>query len=143
MEKTNEDKKIIMYGTPYCPMVPPVKGIFRRAKVDYDYVDITGDPQGKEIVRSINNGYESVPTIVFPDGSTQTEPSSRDVEQKLRQLGYETEKPKLWEAFRENPFYTLLGLGGILFGIVDDNIVFIMLGIGMLAFTLMMTYARR
>lgn len=143
MEDITQNKKIIMYGTSYCPMVAPVKGIFRRANADYDYIDITGDSEGKEIVRSINNGYESVPTIVFPDGSTLTEPSSRDVEKKLSALGYETEKPKPWDAFRENPFYTLLGIGGLLFGLFDDNVVFIMIGVGMLAFTLLMTYARK
>lgn len=143
MEEDTQTKKIIMYGTPVCPMVPPVKGIFRRAEVDYEYVDISGNSEGKEIVRGINNGYESVPTIVFPDGSTLTEPSSREVENKLRKMGYEVETPKPWDAFRENPFYTLLGLGGLLFGIFDDNIVFIAMGLGLLAFTLMMTYARR
>ena len=143
MNETTQDKKIIMYGTPYCPMVAPVKGIFRRANVEYDYIDIAGDPEGKEIVRGINNGYESVPTIVFPDGSTLTEPSSQEVEKKLHTMGYETSRLKPWDALRENPFYTLLGLGGIAYGIFDENIVFIMMGLGMLAFTFMMSYARR
>ena len=138
-----EKPKIIMYGTKTCPMVPPVKGIFRRANVEYQYIDIGSDQDGKEFVRSVNNGHESVPTIVFPDGSTLTEPSSSEVEEKLQKMGYQTIAPKPWEILRENPFYTLLGIAGILFGIIDGNTVFVGLGIGLIVLAFITNYARR
>ncbi len=43
--------------------------------VEYSYVDIHHDEPGRQRVREINHGNESVPTLVFPDGSTLTEPS--------------------------------------------------------------------
>ena len=137
------NNKIIMYGTKTCPMVPPIKGIFRRANVNYQYIDIGNDADSKEFVRSVNDGFESVPTIVFPDGSTLTEPSSRDVEEKLWDMGYETNAPKPWDILRENPFYTLLGVGGLLYGIIDGNNAFIGIGIGLIVLTFIMSYARR
>ena len=39
-------------------------------------------------VRAINNGNESVPTLVFPDGSTLTEPTVGELQSKLESLGY-------------------------------------------------------
>ena len=34
------------------------------------------------------NGYESVPTLVFPDGSTLTEPTNGGLQAKLGEMGY-------------------------------------------------------
>lgn len=59
-----------------------------EAHVDYEYVDIYTDPAAREWVREVNRGYESVPTLVFPDGSTLTEPSRRQLRAKLKSLGY-------------------------------------------------------
>ncbi len=137
------NNKIIMYGTKTCPMVSPIKGIFRRAQVDYDYIDIGSDADGKEFVRSVNNGYESVPTIVFPDGSTLTEPSHRAVEEKLQKMGYQITPPKPWDILRENLLFTLLGVGGIVFGIVEGNNTLVGIGIGLIVLTFIMSYTRR
>lgn len=81
-------QKIILYGHPACPMLPPVWGTLKSAKVNFEYIDIHQNEDGREHVRSINKGYESVPTLVFPDGSTLTEPSPRQLIHKLRQMGY-------------------------------------------------------
>lgn len=137
------NNKIIMYGTKTCPMVPPIKGIFRRTNVEYDYIDIGRDTPGKEFVRSVNNGYESVPTIVFPDGTTMTEPSGKDVKEKLLTMGYQINPPKPWDALRENPFYALLGIAGLLFGIIDGNNVFVGLGLGFIVITFIISYTQR
>ncbi len=143
MEEIKGNEKVIMYGTQYCPMVRPVAGLLERAHVAYEYVDIGMDMAGKEVVLEINNGYASVPTLVFPDGTTMTEPSRREMEEKLKRMGYETAVPNLRETFLENKFYTLLGIGAFLFGLYDGNAVFMMLGLGILAFILLMTYVLR
>lgn len=137
------NNKVILYGTKTCTAVSPVKGILRRANVNYDYIDIGSDPDGKEFVRSVNDGYESVPTLVFPDGSVLTEPSNRELEEKLQKIGYHTVPPKPWDILRENLFFTLLGVGGILFGIIDGNTTFVGLGIGLIVLTFIMSYTRR
>jgi mycoredoxin len=60
-----------------------------QAKVPFTYVNIHQDAQAAALVRSINQGNESVPTLLFPDGSTLTEPSVNELKQKLEALGYQ------------------------------------------------------
>ncbi len=81
--------KIIVYAHSFCPSVPAVLGILKRAKVDYEYINIHRDYEARNRVREINNGYESVPTLVFPDGSTLTEPSEAELTRKLKAAGYQ------------------------------------------------------
>ena len=79
---------IILYGHATCPNVGPIKGLLKLSKVDFSYVDIHKDEAGLTAVLSINDGYASVPTLVFPDGSTLTEPSTAVLKAKLAQFGY-------------------------------------------------------
>ena len=53
----------------------------------YDYVDIREDEAGRLRVKEINDGNESVPTLVFGDGSTLTEPSSAVLFSHLESMG--------------------------------------------------------
>jgi mycoredoxin len=79
---------IIVYGHPNCPTLGPVKGLLTQSKVDFEYIDIHQDSVAAARVRAINNGNESVPTLVFPDGSTLTEPSVGELRAKLESLGH-------------------------------------------------------
>ncbi len=81
-------EKITVYGHPACPGVGPVKGVLNQTKVEYDYINIRQDPEAAALVREINQGYESVPTLVFPDGSTLTEPGVGELSAKLKTMGY-------------------------------------------------------
>ena len=131
-----QPKKVVMYGTPTCPMVPPVRGMLNRAQVAFEYVDIAEDAESREKVMAINDGNASVPTLVFPDGSTLTEPSTAVLQKKLETLGYTVPKPNLWQSLRDNPFYSIMGLVGILFGVYDGNWGFVLLGFAVLAYTI-------
>lgn len=79
---------LVVYGHPACPQLPPVLGLLKSANVDYTYVNIHQDDVARARVRTINEGYESVPTLVFPDGSTLTEPSAGQLTRKLHTYGY-------------------------------------------------------
>lgn len=79
---------IRLYGTPFCPGLPPVRAMLEQVGVEYEYIDISRDSEARERVREINQGYESVPTIVFLDGTTLTEPSAGELQKKLEALGY-------------------------------------------------------
>lgn len=79
---------IIVYGHPNCPNLGPVKGLLTQSKVTFDYIDIHQDSSAADRVRALNNGNESVPTLVFPDGSTLTEPTVGELQSKLESLGY-------------------------------------------------------
>ncbi len=79
---------IIVYGHPTCPAIGPVKGLLSQSKVKFEYINIHQDSVAAARVRAINNGNESVPTLVFPDGSTLTEPTVGELKSKLESLGY-------------------------------------------------------
>jgi mycoredoxin len=64
-----------------------------QAGADYDYIDIAADHSARERVMEINQGYASVPTLEFPDGSTLTEPGVGEIRSHLRQLGYDAPVP--------------------------------------------------
>ena len=87
--------KVMLYGHTTCPNVPPIRGMLARAKVEYKYINIHKDGEAAALVREINDGYESVPTLVFPDGSTLTEPTVKQLKTKLEALGY-TVGPLAW-----------------------------------------------
>ncbi len=81
-----EDKRIVVYGTRWCPDCVRAKFILDKKQVVYDYIDIDQDASAKQFVKDTNRGYCSVPTIIFPDGSTLTEPDPRTLEQKINLL---------------------------------------------------------
>ena len=78
----------MLYGHLACPGVGPIRGLLNRSGVAYDYINIHQDREAAAHIRAINNGYESVPTLVFPDGSTLTEPSVAALKAKLTGMGY-------------------------------------------------------
>ena len=80
MEK---DQKIILYATAWCYMSRTTRAFLDRNQIVYDYVDIDKDKAGEEFVIKTNRGYRSVPTLLFPDGSTLTEPSQSELADKL------------------------------------------------------------
>lgn len=132
IEGKETPEKIIMYGSPTCPQVRPCRGILKRAGAAFEYVDIFKDEYGRAAVRRINNGYESVPTLVFPDGSTLTEPSGGQLKAKLTGMGLTPRKPKPWESIAERPLLVILATVALFFGLSDGNAVF--LGISLLLF---------
>lgn len=81
-------EKIVLYGNLLCPMVPPVRSLLERAGAPYDYVDISLDRAARQRVIEINHGNASVPTLVFPDGGTLTEPKLSELTARLEALGH-------------------------------------------------------
>ncbi|MCB9076658.1 MAG: hypothetical protein H6631_03650 [Anaerolineaceae bacterium] len=117
-------EKITVYGRPLCGMVGPVRNLLDRAEAGYEYIDIVRSAEGKERVRQINDGNQSVPTIVFPDGSTLTEPSLSDLQTKLETLGYAVQ-PRSWRdglvVIAGNPTLRLTGILSVVFGLISGN----------------------
>lgn len=83
-----EEKSIRLYGHLTCPGVPPIRAMLQTVGAEYEYIDIHKDLLARQRVRDINNGYESVPTLEFPDGTTLTEPNTSELKQKLESMGY-------------------------------------------------------
>jgi mycoredoxin len=76
--------QIKMYGTSWCPDCARAKQVFNKLKIPFDWIDIDKDKQAAAEVQKINNGFKSVPTIVFPDNSVLVEPGTAGLEKKLQ-----------------------------------------------------------
>jgi mycoredoxin len=86
------ESEVMVFGHALCPGVAPVRGLLARSNVPHVYLDIRKDASAAERVRAINEGNESVPTLIFPDGSSLTEPSVGELKAKLEVLGYRVGK---------------------------------------------------
>ena len=75
-----------MYTTPWCGYCFRLKSQLDREGIAYDVVDIEQEHEAALIVEAANNGYQTVPTLVYSDGSAQTNPSLAQVKEKLNAL---------------------------------------------------------
>jgi mycoredoxin len=75
-----------MYTTPWCGYCKRLMGQLDREGITYDIVDIEQVPEAIEIVESANGGNQTVPTLVYADGTAQTNPSLIQVKAKLESL---------------------------------------------------------
>lgn len=75
--------KIIMYGTTWCYETRRARATFDNNHIPYTWIDIDEDLDARKYVESVNQGFRSVPTIVFPDGSILVEPSVPELNRKL------------------------------------------------------------
>ncbi len=55
-----------------------------RAGIEVTEVDIERDPTAAQYVMSVNGGNQTVPTVLFPDGTALTNPSAGQVQARLR-----------------------------------------------------------
>ena len=80
---TSTDSPIALYTSRFCGHSLAVERFMKKYQIPFDQINIDGDTAARERVKAINNGYASVPTLIFPDGSTLTEPSFRQLRAKL------------------------------------------------------------
>ena len=78
-----ETDKIILYGTTWCGGSRRCRLQLDRYGIPYQWVDVDQDEQAGKLVESLNQGYRSVPTVVWPDGSKLTEPTDEELAKKL------------------------------------------------------------
>ena len=74
---------VVMFSTTWCGYCTNLKSQLDRAGVSYSEVNIEEVEGTAELVAAMNGGNQTVPTIVFPDGSTATNPSLADVRSRL------------------------------------------------------------
>jgi glutaredoxin-like protein len=72
-----------MYGTKWCHDCRRSKQFLDSKNVAYQWIDLEDNAEATEFVLKVNNGMQSVPTIVFPDGSVMVEPSNQALAEKL------------------------------------------------------------
>ena len=77
---------ITMYSTPWCGYCRRLKSQLDREGIGYRVVDIEEDEAAAQFVMSVNGGNQTVPTVVFPDGSALTNPTIVQVKAQLDQV---------------------------------------------------------
>ena len=77
---------LTMYTTPWCAFCKRLKRQLAADGIEMAEVDIEQDPAAADYVMSVNGGFQTVPTVVFPDGSALTNPSAATVKERLREL---------------------------------------------------------
>ena len=77
---------LTMYTTTWCAYCRRLKSQLAAEGIEMAEVNIEEEPGAAEYVMSVNGGNQTVPTVVFPDGSTMTNPSAADVKQRLSEL---------------------------------------------------------
>ncbi len=76
-------ERLTMYSTPWCGYCVRLKVQLERAGIDFDVIDIAEEPGAAEYVMAVNGGTQTVPTMVFPDGSALTNPTFAQVKDRL------------------------------------------------------------
>lgn len=77
-----QPSKIIMYTTESCADCRRTKAFFDANGIEYINIGLEGNDDATKFVISINNGFRSVPTIVFPDGTILVEPTWEELKKK-------------------------------------------------------------
>jgi len=78
-----EPGTITMYSTTWCGYCRRLKSQLDREGIGYTVVDIEQVPDAAQYVMSVNNGNQTVPTVLFPDGTASTNPSLAEVKARL------------------------------------------------------------
>jgi mycoredoxin len=74
---------ITMFSTPWCGYCRGLKAALDAEGIGYTEVDIERHPASADYVMSVNGGNQTVPTVVFPDGTAATNPSMAEVRLRL------------------------------------------------------------
>ncbi len=80
---TSKTNTIVLYGTTWCGDCLRAKTYLDSVGAEYTFIDISADEEALKKVLEINNGMQSVPTIVFPNGHVLIEPSNAQLAQEI------------------------------------------------------------
>jgi len=74
---------ITMFSTPWCGYCRGLKAGLDHEGIAYTEVNIEQHQDGADYVMSVNGGNQTVPTVVFADGTAATNPSLAEVRLRL------------------------------------------------------------
>jgi mycoredoxin len=77
---------VTMYTTSWCGYCNRLKKMMQREGIDYAEINIEEVDGAADVVMKANGGNQTVPTLVFADGSALTNPSIDQVKSQLAQL---------------------------------------------------------
>lgn len=74
---------LTMYTTSWCGYCVRLKSGLQREGIEFAEVNIELDEAAADLVMNVNGGNQTVPTLVFPDGTALTNPSLAQVKAQL------------------------------------------------------------
>lgn len=74
---------ITMFSTTWCGYCARLKNQLASAGISYREINIEEVEGTAELVAALNGGNQTVPTVLFPDGSSATNPSLAEVTARL------------------------------------------------------------
>ena len=83
MDFTPETGTITMVSTTWCGYCKRLKKQLDASGIGYTEINIEDVAGTAALVESLNGGNQTVPTVLFPDGSAATNPSLDDVKERL------------------------------------------------------------
>ncbi|MER7542243.1 mycoredoxin [Actinomadura sp.] len=83
---TGPSGRLTMYTTTWCGFCRRLKSQLARDGIEMVEVDIERDPEAADFVMSVNGGNQTVPTILYPDGTAATNPSAKEVKRRLAEI---------------------------------------------------------
>lgn len=75
-----------MYTTTWCGYCQRLKRQLTEADIAFEEVDIEQNPDAAKLIEQHNGGNQTVPTLIFSDGTSLTNPSVKQVQEKLLSL---------------------------------------------------------
>jgi thioredoxin reductase (NADPH) len=80
---TTTPSSATIYGASWCSDCRRTKAFLDEHGLQYDWIDLEKHPEAGEIVERYNGGKRVIPTLVFADGSTLSQPSNAELAAKL------------------------------------------------------------
>ncbi len=78
------DKPVMtVYGAAWCPHCKRVKKFLAAHRVRYAFVDIDARPEAIELLKELQNGGQIIPTVVYPDGTHEVNPSDEALARRI------------------------------------------------------------
>jgi mycoredoxin len=74
---------VTMFSTTWCGYCRRLKTLLDREGIAYTEVNIEQDPDAAAFVEQANGGNQTVPTVLYPDGSVETNPTLAQVKERL------------------------------------------------------------
>ena len=75
--------KLKVYGAKTCPDTQRARRFLDEHNIPYAWIDVDEDPEALALIKSVNNGQRTTPTIFFEDGSIQFESTNEQLAQTL------------------------------------------------------------
>ena len=83
MDYTPAAGTITMFSTTWCGYCRRLKSQLDAQGIGYQEINIEEVEGTAELVASLNGGNQTVPTVIFPDSSTATNPSAAEVKARV------------------------------------------------------------